>query len=1842
MFTSIIKKGNREYFQGEARAETTWLGRRKSSLNWLITDKAFNFLLKNEEYNPTEFWKSITSAVCSSYTGPKRNNNRTGIIDDWSEVVIDRVSNYNVQAVADFIQAGKKVLLDGLKGKVGEKKYNIDSQQKALLRDFYQYIFEDERLQPGLHQVFRDYLAELRDSRPSNPPEIISNLTSNLKDGVFGIDGDFPLVDDSGEHFFQTELKRFVESDEYKSASIEVKDKLIREATKHFIPQLAVTDKPDLITTYESCFLMIINGSKSGYGQFKANQINSSYEGTRLDLVNAPEDAKKTLISVNVKTVLEPLTNLLRSNIVGPGFRSEAIYRETVLLLDSVIAVLSGKDSFIQAVVFEELSKELIDILKETKNPQIATKYRELVTQSLSQGQTRLANLNLSTDINIKKVIQETVDRINDEVVGIQGETGVSLSDTFNQQFEKLIDIALTQTSEIRKKFIRIADEKLKLEAIKMATANRDGARAQNFINLLKKIDEKMPEDVIGVEIDLMQPIIITEKDSNLAKSLTSLKDFKLENVEYLEKESPIAFHLLKEFNKALKEALELQKDSSEVRQIVFEQVIEQQKTIGVIKTWDFFINDITNSDYGVGGGVIDLSSFFITRFNILRNKIHNSPPELQYLFYRIGKDHLIDAVSNPNVKNKPELIKQLRTLLDENVLKEGKNFSAELIHREAREIDSQINEKTVKELSAVLTSLDMIPSGKLKEFYPAIIVDSLKKTSYKEDDGKVVFDIEEALILAKQQAIKNNTNSVMKKYWDGYFNNLYNPAILKGTYADISDLLKGDHENLMGRLKDLNLLYSGEFLKAGIKSIVERFKLPETSLDERQQLIISALYLLVNSEVANRMRSKEEEGVGTKFKYGLGAIQAEFIKMTADEPFLSKALMTYISSKVPKDPSEERLCLNALNYNGDAQMRRVISSKDEENVIIEIDDTSAKKDKKDEKTNLNLGKAPSIDSLVSFERGLQSAYESITKLLKNGHDNALMNSLSTIGVFSPWTMLRIGMLASPEITVKGSREIEEVRVSEINRLLINSKSLSPAKKSAIFYALTGKVGFFKEAIAQYIKNAKLKKRLENAVTIQDKKGIKKDKPTNLFDEIFRMKEDIAQISGQPGIAAILAEGWSDETLMLRQAIFEKFITTVELRIRDDEINNSQQQSLTGLANKVGLELLGLSMILENTPGEDDTVKTTEAARIFSNLFLDILLDQGTKYHQDIKDYAKDALTSSLPYWSEERIKVFIEAAYLRAVSDNTWIEANGWKSIMQPIAVVHESLIPKQDESLIEDGLVRKNLGEMVIDMTLKILSGYTTLGGRLALKSPFYILTGKTLVWGENYIDPHASSSASAEQRRDFIRQAIAMTCYYAPGKKDELKRVLEKLGRQDLLKKAVVGFNPGFTQKQYLQKSEALLQELITKAKEGRDKLAQLFDRSQLVRPLIEIDSDGRVIGLTKTKLLKKLEKERNAELKELSKGVEDQIEDIRRKAQEKIKEKTLEGNWEVFMNKVQTLTEQFQGTVKFDDVIKALEEIGSSDHGASTLIDALKTKAQSDGSEGKTYIHLNDAMELLGLLLSSQAQLPEALSNIVSDFLSNRASASNLVQQFLTEIKVTDMIEDEVELQSIITRTITEVLNGEKNHIATKMSAELLVFERYRKAIQTITELETELLQDKKGFFGQASKDDIELMKKELSELKDQAEQEFADRKQYIEEWKGFRDKSAGEIAKWRSEIETTAFEEISALMAMIKGITKGASKSKTVKEKTEGREQDSTIESLREYAKEYVGAVASLGDGADLVLNMHNLKVDPTEVFEALNLQSDYMELLKLAGFDLKIDESKVNVQRRMINGYYDL
>lgn len=1743
----------------------------RKSIDWARTDGSIlrNYLFHTSQYKPQWFWKNITANICSETRGIHGVSDRTNVITGWIEKEFSRSGKYKAEQIAKFILEGRDAIWKAM-----EKK-DIDNEQRLELITVYKALLDSGSMQRGWEIVHYEYIQDIEHKEPG----LFKGLVNGLQNDTYGPAGLEPLSlgpEDGNEHLFLIELNRFLEYIKVNDFSPVIKFKIISDAKKHLIPGVR-NSNPKVQDAISNAYLAVVEGLSDGYGRYQANLLIKKYDGRPAPLKTdrSPEVTEMLFVGNDVPTALKDIESLLADSVVGLGGKNERILESTIQLLRKITdAVEERNNPIVEAAFFEKVSGRLLAILKDpqTKHPRIAEFYREFTEERLIAGQERLAVINTDPS-RIEKEAEKLIARMSDPDYGIGTETSLNLEEAFNKEYDRFLDVVSKLTTEVQKRVFNTIQTQIKTKVVEVIKViKRDKKVADKLIkNVYDKAFEKLEESAKIADLEAMFTPL-TEQDLKIVKAEVKkdLNQLKALEPDYLTAEQQVLFE---HYRQALIMGVKEQTETPELREKIFKQTVEQQVEAAMRDTWINFVTDITDPDYGANGVVFDVSDQLIRRFDRIRGQVEGLTPEQQFLFYKVGREVLLLSLKNDKLLQKPTVVLEFKKLLNKagaadgaKALEKGKAHEADLFRKGA--------ENAVKRITAIIWALDnkKIEKEKLSEEAKKIITESI----ILKDGQPTGLDREKAKKLAMEL--------FMEQYWTEYLTFQYDKALGKGAEGDVYENLKSEHTELLERLKSFDIDITGSFLTAGIKSIAQFAKTTKNP-DIHNKLASKVLYLLTESPVATEMKVKEKQAEAGKFKLTLGKIQAEFVRTVANNDAISKALRNWISSGIEnRGESEERLCLTAINFSNDDKMRFGIEWVDPAN-----------------KTKGRRLVLPSKEKLSKFDRNFTMTYEDITQLLQEGNENAMFSSLAAITIFSPWTMLRIAALAKPKSAVKNTRQMTD-EISEIQRQIWSS-NLTPEEKVSKLYELTGKLGFDGEAINPYIDSPELAQDLAEAVILKDRK-------TNILEYYLKFKDDICQISAPPGIATLFSEKWPEGNLKSRQYMFEKYLATVEMRIRDKKINADPD-----LSKKAALEFLALSMFFEKTPGEAENMKTLRAASVFSELLTSVLTSKSGEFNESIVKRAQEIIKFSVPYWSIERIKTFTEALIRKTKNhDGEWIENDQWKSILKCLAVVQDQVIPRVGET--KDG-IRKEVAKVVSEATLDILKGYRTLSGRNRLRSVFKIVTGKELVWtAGRYIEVDTKNGT------DFVNQAISMVLKYNdPDNVKELKKIMEDLGREELLLYAISKLSPEVSQGEYLDQSKQLLGELAKRTKEAQATLREvLHETLQLSNPLLKVEGDT-IIGLPEdSKLLAAIKAQGDAELEQLKirfKKITTAADEAKQSAFDSIKTTF---DWKSLVTEIEDKTTAAAGNkIDLEGVLKKLGEI----IGPAAVEGILKQLSQQGGDKtagGSKRIELNDFGKILGVILASQQTIGDSVTGLAEKILEERGEVRQVITELLEKLGVFATDTEKEGFRTVTAQAIRQILNADNTDLAGALAANSALEAAKAESLKVIAELEKKYVTDRIPAMGKVSEMEVQLIEKEIAQLKEEVESKYANRGKLITQLTEQSKADGVAIAEMSAEYATAVRDDVKKFNAFLRKIEGRRSATDSV--------ATEEPEFLTAKAKSYVDALADYG--VNFVLDRTRLKITGLEVLEAMNLDQEYADLLKAAGIKVKVKDGNVS------------
>lgn len=986
---------------------------------------------------------------------------------------------------------------------------------------------------------------------------------------------------------------------------------------------------------------------------------------------------------------------------------------------------------------------------------------------------------------------------------------------------------------------------------------------------------------------------------------------------------------------------------------------------------------------------------------------------------------------------------------------------------------------------------------------------------------------------------------------WENYLDTLYDPVLKQGAYTSIKEGLETDFENLIKNLSTADFEHTGAFLRAGYTTYINKLKSFSgdkiQGADERQRMVFAAFKLLSWSEIASVMDSKENEfpttGIqGAKSVRTLGRIQVEFINDVIYDRDTLALFFPYIETSLKKgllkNQREERLCVTMLYTYRDTLRKRLPGN----GTFVEAIDGA-----------INLGFAPEMETLLNYQGAVTASLESSTHAIEKGHMNAYLEVLAAIGDISPYTLVRLAGETNLGKLLKNTRkygfgEDEEKRKQVI--MQIKNSDLSAEEKFYMIYAATGKMDWELDTGRQLRRDQEIEGIINGATRSND--GI------DLMTQLLTYRDDVCQTASIPGLQAIMGNNWEEgkEMVGLRRSIFEKYFSTAIQRIKRETYNKGDQ-----LSQIAATELLALSMMLESNKGEDDRIKNGNFVRIYSDLLIDIITSEtggAITYSKAVKDMAWKVLNYSLPYWSQERVEVFVDsfADRVKTTDLDGWIEGGNWKKLIKCLAVVDRNLLPLAEEAGTKNN-IRRDIAKIVVDHTLNILEVYDVLGGRSALKSPIDIMTNENSGWPAETVMTVAKSG-------NFIEQAIGMVSFIGVEETDEdvakipvpqgseprkaikqktrLKEILEELARRDNLRYAwKVDMMPEYPAADFLSTSEKMLKNMRTEVTNAETSFSSLLANAVSgSRTFLQVDDDGRVIGMAdKPKLVVKIEAEGKDTLNELIKEV-------------KLEAKALQTR--SFAQKQMEGLESLDGE-EFVDMLLRKSGVYSGDDKdfKAKLMAAVEKFAESGGNNelNKTLkaasgVSVNvDRVAGFGAMTALQSKMSgiNGLQGILEAYLtSDKAFGANLIKDLLEKSGTETTVQEAELIRQVILKGMTQILTDENSRQEAVMGMRRAEELSHGQDLLLISALRNKYIQRETGMGERSMAIEMDALGKELDQLEAEVKAKHEARGKIVSEYEKTLPEVAGKLGAMQTEYVQVSANNVDGFFQWLKKVS----------------------------------------------------------------------------------------------------
>ncbi|MEM4271410.1 MAG: hypothetical protein QXO70_04955, partial [Candidatus Pacearchaeota archaeon] len=740
--------------------------------------------------------------------------------------------------------------------------------------------------------------------------------------------------------------------------------------------------------------------------------------------------------------------------------------------------------------------------------------------------------------------------------------------------------------------------------------------------------------------------------------------------------------------------------------------------------------------------------------------------------------------------------------------------------------------------------------------------------------------------------------------------------------------------------------------------------------------------------------------------------------------------------------------------------------------------------------------------------------------------------------------------------------------------------------------------------------------------------------------------DDICRLTDIPGLGYLFLKKASSQQDLIR-LFFNNSIDRIKRFL------SSTGERSDKLKKFAVYELLALSMMMEETPLEASELKTSEYASKISNILIDILTKE--KPDSYLYQIAEIILRTSVPQWSIENQKVFVDTLLYKASNEdtNTMIFEKHWENILDMLAIKNSSFfnIPQNKVE------VREEIAEYIIEKTIEALSKYLRIGGRTHLRSLYNILTGEIPPWiseseRNNYllfpVDEQGKHIEGQEydSSSSFLQQAIGMTSWYGKDEqKAQLITTIEGLIKEELFilaSKHAVQLDLPTSRKELNISVKKIAQMLKDKENEAFEKL--INGVYQLTNPIVRVDESGRISEIQEPKLLliirkeaEKTEQEAKTKLDEIKNQYQAVIEQAKKQLGQEI-------NWQEVLEEIIEKSEKSKEvfSIDVDRLLGFLQSISAQ--GAESLKTAFQNissdstsggSQQAGGAKNQRTINISysELGKLIALFLTQQGVLGDNIGTVIHDVFASQERLTQFVSNIFSQLGLEQKTQEEKrKVMEEMTRVL-RVFVGNEAELVGKLNAVLnqrieflgkIVSGQY----QALQGLEENLLESIK----KAAEEEIKMIEREITTLTGQI-------KSLVEARKNIADKifgDSGESSKNSSVVSEEMAGQISALREDIISILSFIDNVQRGRKKQENDEGDAetTLPSVPDIRKkiveELVGILGNMykEDGFGININITNLDIEYQDVLRVLGIYDLWKELLEQIGLITASEEQE--------------
>jgi hypothetical protein len=1769
---------------------------------------------KEARFFPENFWQDIVRTEVNPSRGKGKDIDMTDVAKEYVDFVADILADKDVSEVGEFIQVGRKKLLEAY------KHTKINDPQRDAIRALYVGLVSNSKLAPAQEQLYTEWMYSLK----AENSDALSSWVKLVNDADYGAAGRDAILDaPGGKSIFVYELNNFAQFLKTPKANLpySAKAAVVARANEALLPVIGKSSTPEEVNALTEGYADLVGATKDGFSKHIAQRITNS-----VDVAIPQEVSNVNTYITQVVTSADEEFKALDAYLVNPTFgvggKGLAVEDTLLGLYSSISSEVAGHRStnrLIQAGVFDSGERHLLDVVKKTQSVKVKDTYVNYVGNSLLNGQDELHE-RIGEGVDPKTVFTTYVDRMTDPVVGAGGMC--DLTTTFQTQFGKFMEGAKKKTAKIQRNIFNIGysvirgaletvdttqGPKLKALFESMVSNTTEQTYSEMALELCREMTAEEEQAVAeGVE-SMAIPNFAPEKKAELLKNAQELGIPKGEQDKWVE---------------------------DQIRRISYEQVYELHNSVLIREFWNKVTKDITSRTHGVGSERnADISDEILKVIDGVRTAMAKQKSGKAHLFYTIGKDVMLQTIKDTDSRKVLKLFGKFtgvseEKLKDEEALEEGaRDYEGEVMIRGVEAIHKKIDAALTgqKGLFAIEPEYSVAVYRVAQEYQKEI---EQANALLKSGDKKQTIDAAEL----KRRAHAEGMKVYMRKYWDKYLANLFDTNIEQGAYTDASRMLKKAHTRFMDQIKDLDFdKFTGPFMQAGIDALFAKINQKKSS-GENHRMVLDLFALLTRSPIAVRLEQLEtgmgDEPAGAKRVRTIGSLQVEFIRKAIADRTVMGEIVQYIEKATKagefKPEDELRLCMILLATNRDVQSKR---SGKMPITLIEQDD-------------LNVGKGMTWKNFLSYKHNLVASFENASGALERGDYGPYFEIMAAMRNFSTYTITQMGGMVALGREQKNTRKAgkgNDARDMVISRILA-APELSDQAKHNLIFAATGKMNFQDSMKSPFDKD---KETLEIM-----KRALKFGKRDSL-EFLLTFTDDVCQVVDMPGIQSIFSTLAGEVPVEARREVFGQYIASAVDRIRRGTFNITaeereklkrfkanephapgkdqspsaeyteyqnllKKEKLTAMA---ATELMGVAMLLRQIDGEEQAVKDGPH-KAFADLMVDILTNPEMEFAQEVKDMASKVNKWVLPYWSIEHQTYFVDTIFqkVRANNQHKWIENGGWNSVMFPLVLVDGDIVASKEE--MEAGRFRDaRIRSVVVDRTIQIVGGYPYLGGRSSIRHPLKIVL-------PNLVSPaewSGSTTHNVNTDKNFLFQAIDIVM--AGGDDEglqarELTKQLSNIAREDLISYAVAQFPPPAPVADFIEDGQRVVDELAATVKRAQDNFNTMVQTAIEDNSIIRVGIDGRVEGVGEKSILhdvvKKIGKERFDALMN-----EAEYESKKAHAQQVVGEKEKDvfagsgfDSVAAFVHFVKALTGQPEVS---EELIHAYEKVASVKNSSNVMAELLATLGANGG--GTSFAKIFGLGTAQAVTKGHADSAANGIASMVQGLTDLNKAAEEKISAILTESGVTLTDKELSALNQLIITSVTGILSNDQRVIGVIGD----IMEAKAKAVKdqmgVVDAFEKKVLDEIKGRSETGLTDETEAIKEELKALKQRRLAALKARTEVTAEMERELPKLAQKAAKTQTINANFTAEHLQEFYEWLALVSAGKSTNEE-----EVIEKKKTVPYI---ALEYIRTMRSLKGGVmvpidgnrntqrALEFNFHEVIPSPEDILREYGLTDDY-------------------------------